>query len=95
MRKQELTFPKKNLQEKAKNNAKDFTISNRPSFLARKKSSDLPPPSSTIHLEEQSCTRKDTTSLCESKATPDNDKKSDKPIKDYQKGIELAANVII
>ena len=39
----------------------------------------------TIDSQEQSCTRKETTSLHEITATPDNDKKSDKPNKDLSK----------
>ena len=38
-----------------------------------------------IDLDEQSCTRKDTTPLRESSNTPNNDKKSDKPNKDLSK----------
>ena len=62
-----------------------MTTSNRFSVLARKNASDLQPPSLTIDLQEQSHTRKETTSLRENTATPNNDKKSDKPNKDLSK----------
>ena len=39
----------------------------------------------TIDLQEQSCTQKETTLLCENTATPKNDKKSDKPNKNLSK----------
>ena len=38
-----------------------------------------------IDLQEQSCTRKETTSLRKNMATPNDDKKSDKPNKDLSK----------
>ena len=45
----------------------------------------MQPPYLTIDLQEQSCTRKETTLLSENTATPNNDKKSDKPKKDLSK----------
>ena len=45
----------------------------------------MQPPYLTIDLQEQSCTRKETTLLCENTATLNNDKKSDKPKKDLSK----------
>ena len=85
LEKQEFIFPKKVSQEKIKSNTQDLTTSNRFSVLARENASDFQPPSLTIDLQEQSCTRKETTSLPENTATPNNDKKSDKPHKDLSK----------
>ena len=62
----------------AKSNTQDLTISNRFSVLARENASDLQPPSLNIDLQEQSCTRKETTSLRENTLTPNNDKESDR-----------------
>ena len=62
-----------------------MTTSNRFSVLARENASDFQPPSLTIDLQEHSCTRKETTSLRENTATPNNDKKSDKTSKDLSK----------
>ena len=62
-----------------------MTNSNRFSVLARQNTYDFQPPSLTIDLQEQSCTRKETTSLSENTATLNNDKKSDKPNKDLSK----------
>ena len=78
-------FTKYVLHEKSKIHAKHLITSNRFSVLARKNDSDLPTLSSTVHLEEQLCTRKDITSLRKSMATPNNDKNSDKPNKDLSK----------
>ena len=83
--KQEFVFPKKVSQEKIKSKTQDLTTANRFLVLARENASDFQPPSSTIDLQEQSCTRKETTSLRENTATPNNDKKSDKPNKDLSK----------
>ena len=58
-----------------------MTTSNRFLVLAREHAHDLQPPSLTIDLQEQSCNKKETTLLCENTATPNNDKKSDKPNK--------------
>ena len=80
-----MIFPKKVLQERIKSNTQYLTTSNRFSVLARENASDFQPPSLTIDLQEQSCTRKETTSLRENTATPNNDKKSDKPNKDLSK----------
>ena len=79
--KQEFRFLKNIPQEKVKSNT-EKTTSNRFSVLARENAFDLQPPSLTIDLQEQSCTRKETTSI---RATPSNDKKSDKPNKDLSK----------
>ena len=62
-----------------------MTTSNRFSVLARENTSNFQPPSLSIDLEEQSCTRKKTTSLRENTATPSNDNRSDKPNKDLLK----------
>ena len=62
-----------------------MTTSNSFSVLARENTSDFQPPSWTIDLQEQSCTRDETTSLRENTATPNNDKRSDKPNKDLSK----------
>ena len=43
----------------------------------------MQPTSLTIDLEEQSCTRKETISLRENRATLNNDNKSDKANKDF------------
>ena len=75
--KQEFIFPKKVSQERIKSNTQDLTTSNRFSVLARENASDFQPPSLTIDLQEQSCTRKETTSLRENMATPNSDKKSE------------------
>ena len=85
MEKQEFVFPKKVSQEKTKSNSKDLKTSNRFLVLARENASDLQWLSLAIDLDEQSCTRKDTTPLRESSNTPNNDKKSDKPNKDLSK----------
>ena len=85
MGKQEFIFPKKVSLEKIKSNTHDLTTSNRFSVLARENTSDFQPPSWTIDLQEQSCTRDETTSLRENTATPNNDKRSDKPNKDLSK----------
>ena len=61
--KQVFVFPKKVSQEKTKTNSKDLKTSNRFSVLARENASDLQPSSLTIALDEQSCTKKDITSL--------------------------------
>ena len=79
--KQEFIFPKNIPQEKVKSNT-EKTTSNRFLVLARENAFDLQPPSLTIDLQEQSCSRKETTSI---RATPNNDKKSDKPKKDLSK----------
>ena len=63
LEKQESIFPKNVSQEKIKSNTQDLTTSNRFSVLARENASDLQPPSLTIDLQEQSCTRKETTSI--------------------------------
>ena len=47
--------------------------------------SDLQPPSLTMDLQEQSCTRKETTSLRRNTTMPNNDKKSNKQNKDLSK----------
>ena len=60
-------------------------ISNRFSVLAKENASDFQPPFYTVDLQEPSCTTKETTSLRENTATPNNDKKSDKPNKDLSK----------
>ena len=91
MEKQEFVFPKKVSQEKTKSNSKDLKTSNRFSVLARENASDLQWLSLAIDLDEQSCSRKDTTPLRESSNTPNNDKKSDEPIKIYRKEIAIVA----
>ena len=73
------------MQEKIKSNTQDLTTSNRFSVLARENASDFQPPSLTIDWQEQSCTRKETISLRENTAKPNNDKKSDIPNKDLSK----------
>ena len=83
--KQEFMFPKKVSQEKIKSNRQDLTTANRFSVLARENASDFQPPSSTIDLQEQSCTKKETTAMRQNTATPNNDKKPDKPNKDFSK----------
>ena len=70
------------MQEKIKSDTQDLTTSNRFSVLARENSSDFQQLSLTIDVQEQSSTRKETTSLRENKTTLNNDKKSDKPNKD-------------
>ena len=57
--KQAFIFPKKVSQEKIKSNTQDLTTSNRFSVLATENVSDYQPPSLTIDLQEQSCTRGD------------------------------------
>lgn len=64
--KQELIFPKNVSLEKIESNTEDLT----------KNASNLQPPFLNIDLQEQSCARKDTTSLRENRATPNNDKKT-------------------
>ena len=59
--------------------------SNRFSVLARENASNFQSTFLTIDLQEQSCNRKETASLRENTATPNNDKKSDKPNKDLSK----------
>ena len=70
-----------------------MTISIR--FLSFDQFFDLPPFYLTIDLEKQSCTRKDTTSPWESTATPNNDKKSDKPTIDLAKRYSDSSKKII
>ena len=70
------------MQEKIKSDTQDLTTSNRFSVLARENSSDFQQLSLSIDVQEQSSTRKETTSLRENKTTLNNDKKSDKPNKD-------------
>ena len=55
------------------------------SVLPRENLSDLLPTSLAIDVDEQWCTRKDTTLSRESAATPNNGKISDKPNKDLSK----------
>ena len=81
LEKQEFIFPKTVSQEKIKSNTQDLTTSNRFSVF-RENTSDFQPPSLTTDLQEQWCTRKETTSLRENTTRPNNDKKSDKPNKD-------------
>ena len=83
--KQEFIFPKKVSQEKIKSNSQDLATANRFSILARENTSDFQPPSLTIDIQEQSYTRKETTSLHENVATPNNDKEPDKTNKDLSK----------
>ena len=83
--KQEFILLKKVMQKKIKISTQDLTTSNRFSVSARENASDFQARSLTIDLQEQSCTRKETTSLRENTATPNNDKKSDKPNKDLSK----------
>ena len=78
-------------QEKIKNNTQDFTTSNRFSVLATENASDFQLPSLTIDLQERSCTRKQTTSLRENTATPNNDKNLINRTKIYQKRMAIAA----
>ena len=67
-----------------------MTTANRFSILARENASDFQPPSSTKDLQEQSYTRKETTSLRKNTATPNNDKNLIKRIKICQKGMAIA-----
>ena len=83
---QEFKFAKKVSPKKNISSTKDLITSNRLSVLTRENALDLPPPFSTIYLEEQLCNRKDTTPLNKSKATCNNDKKFHKPNKDLSKG---------
>ena len=85
LEKQEFIFPRKVSQEKIKSNKQDLTTANRFSVLARENASDFQPLSSTIDLQGQSCTRKETKSLRENTSTPNNDKKPGKPNKDLSK----------
>ena len=84
-------FPKKVSQERIKSNTQELTTSNRFSVLARENASDFQPPSLTIDLQEQSCTRKETTSLRETRQHPTMLKSLINRIKTYQKGIAIAA----
>ena len=83
--KQEFIFPKKVSQEKIKSNTQDLATANRFSILARENASDFQPPSLTMDIQEQSYTRKETTSLRENVATPKSDKEPDKTNKDLSK----------
>ena len=89
--KQEFIFPKKVSKEKIKSNTQDLTTSNRFSVLARKNASDFELPSLNIDLQEQSRIRKETTSLREHMALPNNDKSLINRIKICQNGIAIAA----
>ena len=88
--KQEFVFPKKVSQEKIKSKTQDLTTANRFLVLARENASDFQPPSSTIDLQEQSCTRKETTSLRENMVTQKMIKKLINRIKICQKGMAIA-----
>ena len=74
LEKQEFIFPKIVSQEKIKSNTHDLTTSNRFSVF-RENASHFQPPFLATDLQEQSCTRKETTSLRENTTRPNNDKK--------------------